>query len=102
MISSLRKSPLSINIDECTASNGMFSQFSSVALIKNMEDSLSITINKFIECINISAELFSGEIPFAVDDIPSENLISCLSYSAGVYLIKICALIKMILNFNFH
>ena len=39
---------------------------------------------KSIECINISAELLSGEVlnAFVVDDIPLENLISDLNDSA--------------------
>ena len=73
---------------------------------------------KSIECIGINAELLFGEIlnAFVVDNIPSENLLSDLSDSASyvrrgkcgtekvidnLSLIKLCALIKMILNLNF-
>ena len=85
VIANLRKTPFSMNIDECTASNGMKDFTMLVSYFSEKLGRSKIEHFKSIECIDISTELLSGEIlnSFAADDIPLENLISDLSDSAS-------------------
>eukprot|EP00111_Clytia_hemisphaerica_P013916 TCONS_00040959-protein len=85
IISNLRKSPFSINIDECTASSGM-KVFT--ILVSYFDESIGECVVEHycsFECIKTNAvELFEGICDvFAKDQIPFDNLISDLSDSAA-------------------
>ena len=87
VICKLQKNSFSVNIDKCTASNGM-KVFT--ILVSYFDDELERSTEehyKSKECIDISAEILSEKIlnAFTEDKIPLENLISEFSDSAKLY-----------------
>ena len=84
VICKLQKNSFSVNIDKCTASNGM-KVFT--ILVSYFDDELERSLEhyKSIECIDVSAEILSEKVlnAFIEDNILLGNLISDLSDSAS-------------------
>ena len=87
VICKLQKNSLSVNIDKCTASNGMKVFTILVSYFDDELERFTAEHYKSKECIDISAEILSEKIlnAFTEDKIPLENLISEFSDSAKLY-----------------
>ena len=85
VICKLQKNSFSVNIDKCTASNGMKVFTILVSYFDDELERSTVEHYKSIECIDISAEILSEKIlnAFIEDNIPLENFISDLSDSAS-------------------
>ena len=85
VICKLQKNSFSVNIDKCTASNGMKVFTILVSYFDDELERSTVEHYKSIECIDISAEILSEKIliTFIEDNIPLENLISDLSDSVN-------------------
>ena len=81
----LQKNSFSVNIDECTASNGMKVFTILVSYFDDELERSTVEHYKSIECIDISAEILSEKNlnAFVEDNILLENLISEFSDSAS-------------------
>ena len=85
VIRKLQKNSFSVNIEKCTASNGMKVFTILVSYFNEELEQSTVQHYKFIDCIDISPEILSEKIlnDFIEDNIPLENLISDLSHHAS-------------------
>ena len=85
VICKLQKNSFSVNIDKCTASNGMKVFTILVSYFDDELERSTVEHYKSIECIDISGEILSEKLlnAFIEDKTHLENLISDLSDSAS-------------------